>query len=115
MLFRQRQSFTVPVTSGQYAPELITLSEGAQGLGTAWDKALVAIESGGPAGAVAELWLGEIGLDPTNTANYINSGISITIGSTSVSLAGWPTVQIRVKSGGTAGSALVGASAVGYP
>jgi hypothetical protein len=65
----------------------------------------------GPAGCVAELWLLKYKGDPTNDAHWIYMGKSITAGGDTFPLASFYGAQIRVRSGGTAGSAIVTATA----
>lgn len=111
--FKLRQSFTVPVTSGQYAPERIQLNAGSAGLISA--PALLgvtALVEQAVASAIVELWLLglQAGLDPTQDASYFYAGKSTATGDT-FPLASWPGAQLRVKSGGTAGTQIVNATA----
>ncbi len=136
---RARVTFTVPNTAGNYAPERITLGAPANGgeREDSFQGVTVLLEDVGvdgsnqaPAGMQAEVWLSQV---PDRTAsaaamtdaNYWFGGVvvvpantgsapaSVTVGygSVTVPLAGWPMVQIRVKSGGVGGPATV--SAVG--
>lgn len=112
--YKARQSFTVPATNGNYATERISLaspSENAPSPGLLG--VTIAPEPGGAADAVAELWLLQIGGDPTDDGDYFYSGKSVTSGgeATTIPLASYPGAQIRVKSGGTSGSLVVNVAA----
>ena len=110
--FSSRTSFAVPATSGTYAPERITF--GSDNPSTPPDAllGLTSLLESAPAGAVVEVWLPKIGAAvPAADADYFFSGDSHTSGRITVPLASWPGAQIRVKSGGTAGTAVVNATA----
>lgn len=111
--FKARKSFTVPATSGQYAPERITFPS-VFGSGLAEEGGLLGItalvESGGAAGAVVEVWLPKVGATGID-ADYTLAGTGITSGQLTMALASFPGAQIRVKSGGTAGTTTVDATA----
>lgn len=111
--FKARKSFTVPATAGQYAPERITFPS-SFGSGLAEDEGLLGIslliESGGAAGAVAEVWLPKIGATGVD-ADYSLAGAGISSGQLTMALASFPGAQVRVKSGGTAGTTTVDATA----
>lgn len=107
------QSFTVDATTGDYAPERITLAdpEGRifEGLSLLCTEAL--------AGAKADLFVLPFGADKTIDVEWIaatplGSNIALdTVGAVAMSIvAGWAAVQIRVKSGGTAGSVILQAA-----
>ena len=117
---KARATFVVPATAGDYAPERITFGlpgvepttreEELQGI-------TVALESG-PANAVVELWLAKVGTRPDaagapEDGDYFYAGKALTSGYMTSSLAGYVGAQIRVKSGGTAGNAVVNATANG--
>lgn len=106
------KSFTVPAGAGSYAPEFLNLVKPNQD--GAFENLLgvtVLVESG-VAAAVVELWLLKRGGDPTNDAHFFNTGKSITAsGSETWPLASWDGAQIRVKSGGTAGTLTASATA----
>lgn len=103
-------NFTVPAGAGSYAPERIQLN--SQSVSTAnlpFSNVTVIIQSL-VATMVMELWLLLPGTDPTNDANY--AFLSQYPGGTGqISVASWRGGQIRVKSGGTAGTAILSASA----
>lgn len=106
-------SFTVPVTSGTYAPERITmypLEDAAAGILGAQVLVEAAI-----AATTIEMWMSKIGAtDLTADASYFlssNTFSGAAAGSTYWPMVSWPAVQFRVKSGGTAGSLIVNATA----
>ena len=103
--FSANQSFTVPVTAGNYAPEEVLLGSTVAGVPSIiLDDVTVDIEAF-VATAVLELWLLKVGGDPTNAAHYFFSGKSANaLGHTTWSLGAWRGAKIRVKSGGTAGT-----------
>jgi hypothetical protein len=111
--YRASQVFAVPLTSGLYAPERITLA--SLGNVPASSDALLGItilmETGGPGGSVAELWLLKNGGSPLNDAHWFYSGKSISSGAETWPLASWAGAQVRVKSGGASGNLTVHASA----
>lgn len=108
-----QQNFTVPVGAGSYAPEEIvfagnanTRSLGNQGL-TVAVAAVVAT-------AVLEVWLLKSPeLDPSVAGNwaFAYTVTAAALGATRWYLDNWPGVKVRVKSGGTAGTVTVSASA----
>lgn len=106
------KNFTVPVGAGTYAPERLTLAKASQS--QAYDSLIgvTALIEQGVAAAVLELWLLKRGGDPTNDAHFMNTGKSITAsGSETWPLASWDGAQLRAKSGGTAGTLIVSATA----
>lgn len=114
--FRDRATFAVPATSGQYAPERITFMPPAGPAGVPTFPillaAVTALLESGPAGAVVELWLPKVGTTPPGVdADFTYTGKGITIGSETWLLASYPGAQLRVRSGGTAGAAVVSATA----
>lgn len=110
--FSDHQSFTVPLTSGNYAPERVRLAGGNPLVNAPALLGVTAlIESNTATSAVLELWLQQPGQDPALDASYFNSGKSIVSGGETWPLASWPGAQLRAKSGGTAGAMVVDAIA----
>jgi hypothetical protein len=113
---RQRVSFAVPVGAGAYAPERISINRpssqvAAESLGI---KSIEALIEAVVAASVLELWLLKVGGDPTADADHFFSGLTLTgaaAGQALWSLSNWAGAQLRAKSGGTAGSLVVNASA----
>jgi hypothetical protein len=104
------QTFTVPETEDQYAPERLTL--GARQAATVLPEDFLGVSfviEEIPAGASAEIWLPKLAGDvPDPDDDYFFSGEAATSGVKTIALASWPGgAQIRVKSGGAAGSAVV--------
>jgi hypothetical protein len=96
-----RLSFTVPVTSGNYAPEKLDLG------GRAVLELSLLIEAL-PAGAALEVWFLRVSGDPTNAAHYVlGKSFNATGLQDMIPLASWPGVELRVKSGGASGTATV--------
>lgn len=111
---RDRVSFTVPAGAGIYATETITFAgRTAADLGQLAITALTALIEATVAAAVYEIWLLKVNGDPTNTNHYFNSGLTIT-NSAQVLLSQVEGLQIRAKSGGTAGSAIINAWAAQF-
>lgn len=108
--FAIRQSFAVPVTSGQYAPEVITLAHSTAALTPISLLGVTALIEALVASATVELWLLKIGGNSATSTDYFYAGKSTTTGDT-WPLASWPGAQLRVKSGGTAGTCIVNATA----
>lgn len=106
------KTFTVPVTSGNYASEKITFGvvpSGVQedsGIG-----GITALIESAPAGASLELWLPKLGASNLSS-DYFYSGVSITSGMFTVPLAAYPGAQLRCKSGGTSGNMIVDATSL---
>ena len=111
--FRGSQVFTVPVGAGTYAPERLTLAKAGTQVGpVSLISTTCLVSSAAVATAVVELWLLKDGGNPAVDADWYNTGKSITAsGSDTWPLAGWDSVQYRVKSGGTAGNLSVSATA----
>ena len=105
---RDRVSFTVPAGAGSYAPERLQFSGRTASDAPSNITSLTALVEATVASAVYEIWLLKVGGDPTNDAHYFNSGLTITNG-TRVPLSQVDGLQIRAKSGGTAGSAVLNA------
>jgi hypothetical protein len=108
--FFGNKTFAVPATSGNYAPERLTFCPTA-GVGPLPLLGVTALLESGPAGTVLELWLLKFGGTPATDADWVYSGKSITGGGETWPLASFPGAQLRCKSGGTSGSAVVTASA----
>lgn len=110
-----RQAFTVPSTSGAYAPERIAFGEVAAGVAPMGFEAVTASVDVSVTSMVVELWLPKVGiaggahLDTDYT--YSGQALDAATGAETFVLARYPGAQIRVKSGGTAGTAVVSASA----
>lgn len=103
------QTFTVPATSGQYAPERLQLNSQRSSVQSVGLLGVTALIESAPSGAAIELWLLRVGGDPMNDADYClfdSSPVSKTW-----PLASYRGAQIRMKSGGTGGSATISASA----
>lgn len=116
-----RVTFAVPVTGGSYAPERLTFGDRAAG--RSWDsfQGVTASVDETVAGMVVELWLPRVPMagDAWTTTGhrldtdykYSGQALDAATGAETFTLAGWPGAQIRVKSGGTAGSAVVSGTA----
>lgn len=106
-------SFTVPSTSGSYAPERIAFGEVAEGMPQDSFQGVTASVDTSVASMVVELWLPAFNADyPRVDGDYKFSGKSIgATGSETWALAGYPGAQIRVKSVGSAGTAVISATA----
>jgi hypothetical protein len=108
------QSFTVPAASGSYAPERWTF--GDVKAGQPWDafQGVTASVHTSVATMVVELWIMRTGATKGSVidGDYKYSGKSFgATGMETWALAAYPGGQIRVKSGGTAGTAVVSCSA----
>jgi hypothetical protein len=107
--FRNRVSFTVPAGAGSYAPERLTFGPASTGIATPSLLGIsVLIETPLIASAVVELWLLKLDADPSADASYFLYKTVSANGDT-LPLASVGGAQIRVKSGGTAGSQPVNA------
>lgn len=104
-----RVTFTVPATAGQYAPERIQLNSQSASVVTPTLLGATALIEAAPASAALELWLLRVNGDPTNDADY--HLYDSTTASKTWPLASFPGAQLRAKSGGTAGSMTVSATA----
>ena len=108
------QTFTVPAASGSYAFERGTVGDVKAGMVQDTFQGITVSVYTSVAAMVVELWLPRIGATPGALidADYKYTGKSIgATGSETWKLAGYPGAQIRVKSGGTAGTAVVSISA----
>ena len=110
-----RETFTVPAASGSYAPERIAFGEVPSGLAPMSFEGVTAVVNTSVATMVVELWLPKVGVASGShiDTDYTYSGqaLDAATGGETFVLAGYPGAQIRVKSGGTGGSAVVSASA----
>lgn len=110
--YKRTQAFTVPAGLGSYAPERLTI--GVPPDATVEESLLgctLLLMASSPANCEAEIWLAKLGATGLD-ADYANTGFSVkTAGAGTLALASWPGFQIRVKSGGTAGTATVHATA----
>ncbi len=108
------QTFMVPAASGSYAPERWTC--GDVKAGQPWDafQGVTASVYASVTGMVVELWLPRFGATKGSMIDddykYTGKFIGAT-GAETWALAGYPGAQIRVRSGGTAGTATVSCSA----
>lgn len=108
--FSERKSFAVPAGAGSYAPERITFGSASTSVPNAGLLGVTAVVESYPANAVLELWLLKIGGIVGTDADYFLYK-SITVGGETWPLASYPSVQLRVKSGGTSGTMVVNATA----
>lgn len=136
---KDRKTFAVPLTSGDYAAERITFGAVSTGLAEQSFMGVTAlIESGptgaaGPSGAVVELWLPKVADSTEGKASFddadyhyaglvvasprtavvsaVSTGATVSYGSATWPLAGYPGAQLRVRSGGVAGSLVVSGTA----
>lgn len=105
-------NFVVPAGAGSYAPQFLTLAKPNASAARDALIGVTALIEQGVATAVLELWLLKRGGDPANSADFYNTGKSITAaGAETWPLASWDGAQLRVKSGGTAGTMIVSATA----
>jgi hypothetical protein len=108
------QTFTVPAASGSYAPERWTCGDVKASM--PWDafQGVTVSVYTSVATMSVELWLPRFGATKGSMidGDYHYSGKSIgATGSETWALAGFNGAQIRVKSGGTGGNAVVSCSA----
>jgi hypothetical protein len=99
-----QQTFNVPLTAGTYAPEILTLRMPP---GYAWIRARFNRETAVPAGTVCEEWGLKNGGDYLNDADYLPTFSLMTSNAVSVAFGPRTGVQVRLKSGGTAGAVTV--------
>jgi hypothetical protein len=107
--FVDRKAFTVPGTSGQYAPERIVMASPSSATLSPSLLGVTALIESAPASAAIELWLLRVGGDPTNDSDFFLYDSSAS--SKTWPLASYRGAELRAKSGGTAGSMTVSASA----
>jgi hypothetical protein len=108
------RTFTVPSTSGSYAFERFTVGDVKAGMVQDSFQGITVNVDTSVASMTCELWLPRIDATPGSLidSDYTYTGKSIgATGSETWSLAGYPGAQIRVKSGGTSGSARLSVSA----
>lgn len=111
---KYKVSFTVPSTSGSYAPERIAFGEVKSGQVLDTFQGVTASVYTSVTGMVVELWLPRADVTPGAhiDGDYTFSGKSFgPSGGETWALAAYPGAQIRVKSGGSAGTAVVSGSA----
>jgi len=114
---KYRQDFTVPSASGSYAFERLTFGAVPADLPEDSFIGVTCVVESSVATSVVELWLPRIsgGTKHPSTfidSDYVYSGESIaSSGGETWALAGYPGAQIRVKSGGTGGTATISATA----
>lgn len=107
-----RTSFTVGAVAGVYATEEIIFGGTSATRSPSLTAVTALVETLGLAtDAVVELWLLKIGGAPATAGDWIYTGESLTSGAETWPLASWPGAKIRVKSGGTAGTAIISAAA----
>lgn len=109
----KRTVFNVPAAAGQYAPERIRFTSASNVAAQARLGVTALLEAGSVAGAVAEIWLPKVDFTPPGVdADFSYSGFSATETTRAVTLAlaSYPGCEIRVRSGGTSGTATVSAS-----
>lgn len=96
-------TFNIPLTVGNYAPEILTLR--ARSLVISVTRLI--IESVLPASAVIEAWLLKFNGDPSNNAHYtLDKNIIATTALVGTNF-GYPrAIQLRAKSGGTPGAVI---------
>lgn len=103
-----RQTFTVTAVNGAYAAETLNITDNAATGGVLEISPL--IESL-PASATVELWLLRVDGDPATAGDW---KLALSWNATGlqdlVPLAFWRGAEIRVKSGGTSGTAAVSAT-----
>ncbi len=109
---RRRITFAIPLTGGQYAPEVLYCSEKNEKPDRAMnvsDLSLL-IESLPAAGIIAVDLLKADGNAKVETDWVLDVFTYTSAGHTLEALAKWKGVRIRAQSGGTAGDAIVSAS-----
>ena len=103
-----RATLTIPGTATNYAPEKLDITALAAKSGV--QEISILIESL-PATAAIELWLLRHGGDPSNSSHFALAKSYNTVGLQDiVSLSKWKGAELRGKSGGTGGSAVVSAT-----
>lgn len=109
---RYNQSFTVPATAASYAFERMTFGERPSGMPQdSFQGVTVAVQSG-VTDAVYELWLPKVGaVQGSMVDDDYDLWATITSPGETKVLAGYPGAQVRVKSGGTSGTAVLNGSA----
>jgi len=111
---RYQQTFTVPAASASYAFERMTFGHRSAGMPEDSFMGVTVSVDTSVATMVVELWLPKVGTVAGSIIDddYKYSGKSIgATGAETWPLAAYPGAQIRVKSGGTGGSAVLSGSA----
>jgi len=137
---KQRVTMEVPSTAGNYCATRITLGaplstgereDSFQGITCLIEDVGTDGTNQAPVGMVAELWLSQVPDGSVSAANmtdanyffsgqvvvpanvaYTPVGVTVSYGMGTWPLAGWPMVQIRVKSGGVGGPVTISASGI---
>lgn len=111
---RIKQSFTVPATSGSYAFERLTFGEVASGQKLLQIEGITVSVYSSVASSQVEIWLPRVDASaPFLDTDYTYSGWSLAAsGALTMPLADYTGVQVRVKSGGTSGTAVVSATVI---
>ena len=109
---RVKQSFTVPGASGSYAFERLTFGEMGSGQARLKVEGITVSVFSSVASSQVEIWLPRVDASyPITDSDYTYSGWSIAAsGALTMPLADYTGVQVRVKSGGTSGTAVVSAT-----
>ena len=108
----QEVTFSLPAASGSYSAERITFGEVISGQAKESYQGITVLVVTSVATMTVELWLPKVSADhPFIDGDYTYTGKSIgATGGETWALAGYPGAQIRVKSGGTAGSPVISAT-----
>jgi len=109
-----RQTFTVPSTSGAYAFERIAFGEVVASQAPMSFEGVTAIVEDSVTSMVVELWLPRVNVAGgafVDDDYTLYDSLAAATGGETWPLAGYPGAQIRVKSGGTGGTATINASA----
>lgn len=117
--YRGTLTLAVPASAGSYAADAFgALGPAVQGYNPPGSKAIMSLTVtvvALPASSQIEVWLLDpTAFDPTNIANYFNSGTVYTAtGQVTTPWASVPGMLLRAKSGGTSGPATVIYAALG--
>lgn len=106
-------AFAVPVTGGNYAPEILYLAQKNQAIATQAPDEVGECQfyiSTLPTSAIVEIDLLAPGQLMTGTWRTVAQTYNANGLTAVLSLAGWRGVRVRVKSGGTSGTATIDAS-----
>lgn len=110
-----QKTFSLPAASGSYSAERITVGAVKSGMVEDSFQGITISVDTSVSGMTCELWLPKVGRSAGEVvldADYKYTGKSIgATGSETWALAGYPGAQIRVKSGGSAGSPVISYSA----
>lgn len=107
------RTFSLPAASGSYSGDRLTFGEVKAGQVKESYQGITVNVDTSVASMVVELWLPKANATAGSMidSDYTYTGKSIgATGSETWALAGYPGAQIRVKSGGTAGSPVISAS-----